>query len=279
MFRVGSLLQAVAALLFLVSSIAFALSAGASPDTGPGAPGIRFPGETFALEPPDAAVSVWHRQQEMLAAQNRDAHPAPELARPQGYALRLLLGAVWIAVLLLAAGAVRGVAAGDATASLRPVAGRLALVAALVCGAAWPWVAQVTRLGGFLVVAGMAGFAVLAALAITAGTGPARPWQPRGSLGFFAGWALVGVYSSLAAILVQDLGLSVALATLVGAGLLLGTAVEIQLRLGSVVAFSLAIMWAMIAFAAQSIGSDITVTLTAIAAVAGLAAVMVQVLS
>lgn len=212
------------------------------------------------------------------------AGPAPGMARPTGIALRSLLAGVWVAVALhavrcLLAETSRRTAPRTRTLSLREnrVAEHLPFVIALLAAAAWPWVAeQQGRIAGLALSALMVAASLWHSLS--------RRYRGhnitlRGGADVFAGWAMVGLYASFAAILVSDLGMSAALAAVVSTLLMVASAAEVQLRLGGSVGFSFAVIWALIGTAANAMQTELTVATSAIIAIAALVAVLVRVMS
>lgn len=222
-----------------------------------------------------------------FATQPLFGSPYPLVAQPESAALWVLLGAVWLAmgghllriVILEHESRKDAAQPGDGRevpSTLERPTDQVILSAALVAAAIWPWLADASSVMGLL---GAAVMAVLAILAALGDTRHRRAHPPRNSVGLFAGWAVVALYASFAGLVVGDLGLSSALAIIVSVLLLLATAIEVQLRLGPRVGFSLAIICAMIGFASQSLGVDLTATLVAIVAITAIATVMVRVLS
>ncbi|MRX50020.1 hypothetical protein GI374_06055 [Paracoccus sp. S-4012] len=273
MRRVALALMLTATVAFLVSSVTFALSGGPQ--------GVML---SLAGDLPFASgARGWPDLPALLPVPPPDPSPPPALARPSGKALQLLLVLVWAAVLFHAIRAsfrVRAAALGirqqERSGTPDRPAEMLAMAGALTGAAAWPWIADRSAIAGMLAAGATSAFSILAALG---DAGPAPEVPRRTSVGIFAGWTVVSLYASFAAVLTGQLGVSATLAAVIAVGFLLVTAINVQFRLGPMIGFSLAIMWAMIGIAAQSVGADLSVTLAAVAAIAGLAAVMVRVMS
>ena len=242
----------LASLAFLASSMLYAFAPGA---------GLRTMAPLLHLDPAGEVANA----------------PLLAMARPEGGALRLLLGCVWLALSANAGRALASLHAPPGTPT-PPLAAPGPAIVALLAGAAWPWAAQFSGRGAALaLVMVMAGGAIWAAIKRRQRRAPGPAFT--GSVEFFAGWATVALYSSFAALLILDLGVSPALAAVVSVLLLMATAVEVQLRLGNTVAYSFAVIWALIGIAAGTMQTDLTIATAAIVAIAALVAVLVRVLS
>lgn len=200
------------------------------------------------------------------------------MARPEGGALKLLLACVWLAVTISAVRTMATLRAPAGTPAAAPRAAPVTASVALLAAALWPWAAELAGRGAaFGLVLVMAAAAIWAAIKRRQRRAPGPAFT--GTLEFFAGWATVALYSSFAALLILDLGVSPALAAVVSILLLMGTSVEVQLRLGNTVAYGFAVIWALIGIAAGAMQSELTVATAAIVAIAALVAVIVRVLS
>lgn len=280
MLRAQKLLVVVATLLFLASSIAFAVA-------GLREAATRTPSVedfSFSIPFPDWAHSLPGFE---LRPQTPFGHGIAVLAAPDSPALWVLLIAVWIAAASYAirlAGELARPHARVATVGTHHPShhhrwlpgGCVALSLALIGAAIWPWLARPWPLIG---LPGAAAVAVLAILAVLPPVHKRGHVLPDSSIGLFAGWSMVALYACFAQLVAIDLGVSSTLAAIVAIILLLFSAIEVQLRIGAQVAFSLAVICALIGFASQAIGSDLSVAVTAIVAIAAMAAVMVRVLS
>lgn len=203
-------------------------------------------------------------------------------ADPPASALKLLLGVVWLGML---AHAIRTVlrfrsdrAAGGRHRALHARDHRLVehgpLILSLLAAAAWPWVTQAAPVPGFLLAVAMAAGAIGAALR---GDRDGAGMRHRLSVGVYAGWAVAAMFTAFAGLLTQQLGVSPSLSSLVAIVLLAATAVEAQLRLGAVIGFTVAVVWALIGLAADAMQQDATVATAAVIAIAAMSTVLVRV--
>lgn len=203
-------------------------------------------------------------------------------ADPSTTALKLLLGAVWLAMLTHA---VRSVlrfradrAAGGRHRALhardhRPVE-HGPLILSLLAAAAWPWATEAAPVAGFLLALAMAAGALGAVLR---GDRDGVATRHRLSVGLYAGWAVAAMFAAFAALLTHRLGVSSSLSSLVAIVLLAATAVEAQLRLGAAIGFTVAVVWALIGVAADAMQQDVTVATAAVVAIAAMSTVLVRV--
>lgn len=141
-------------------------------------------------------------------------------------------------------------------------------------GAAWPWVLNPAPLTG-LALAGLSVLLLTRGIVRHAG-GTA---QAHGDLpvAFVAGWLLVAASSALGMYLHLRMGMGLESAILAG---LLVTALlgaRVQLKMDGGASFSLAIIWAMIGFAAATAGTSITIATACVLGISALAVVLVRV--
>lgn len=206
----------------------------------------------------------------------------PALADPSASALKLLLVIVWVAMLAHAVRSVRRFrsdqAAGGRHRALHARDHRLVehgpLILSLLAAAAWPWVTEVAPVAGFLLALAMAAGAIGAALR---GDRDGAGTRHRLTVGLYAGWALTAMFAAFGGLLSQQLGVSSSLSSLVAIVLLAGAAIEAQLRLGAVIGFTIAVVWALIGVAAGAMQHDATVATAAVIAIAAMTTVLVRV--
>lgn len=266
MRRFTLLLLVLAVGAFIGSGLGFALHHHSPPPVLAPAPVPMFGGMPWTAE-----VDVPHIGGDPTAF----ADPSPS-------ALKLLLLVVWLALLAHAARTVLRFrsdrAAGGRHRALHARDHRLVehgpLILSLLAGAAWPWVTQVAPVAGFLLAVAMAAGAIGAALR---GDRDGAGTRHRLSVGLYAGWAVTAMFAAFAGLLTDQLGVSSSLSSLVAIGLLAVTAVEAQLRLGAVIGFTIAVVWALIGVAADSMQQDATVATAAVVAIAAMSTVLVRV--
>ena len=257
MRRIPLLLLVLAAGAFVASGLGFALlhhDRATAPDAG--------------------SVALFGGLRWSIGAVANIGNDATALTDPSAAALKLLLLVVWIAVLAHVVRTVRRYrldrASGGRHRALHARDHRLVehgpLILSLLAAAAFPWVAQAQPLAGFLVAVAMAAGALGAVLS-----------GDRLTVGFYAGWAVTAMFASFASLLTLQLGVSGSLASLVAIVLLAATAIETQLRLGGVIGFAIAVVWALIGVAAESMQQDSAVATAAVIAIAALTTVLVRV--
>lgn len=265
MRRFTILLLVLAVGAFIGSSLAFALQ-DHSAATGAAPTGLAMFGGTF-----------WP-----VGARAPGGGDPTMFADPPASALKLLLALVWLAML---AHVVRTVlrfrsdrAAGGRHRALHARDHRLVehgpLILSLLAAAAWPWVTEVAPVAGFLLALAMAAGAIGAALR---GDRDGAGTRHRLTVGLYAGWAVAAMFTAFAGLLTHQLGVSHSLSSLVAIVLLAATAVEAQLRLGAVIGFTIAVVWALIGVAANAMQQDATVATAAVIAIAAMSTVLVRV--
>lgn len=254
MSRAGTSLLILATLAFIASSLGFAL---------------RMDAASVGIPPEDVRL--------MLAAPRFfDAAPARVdlsalFLHPQDMAMKTLLVMTWAA---LAYHALRCVLSPAPTPTPARQTGQAALIAALMLGAVWPWIAPAHPMPGFL----------LAALTLAGLLRAAMQDQPQGpdlerssALGFAAGWALLVWLSMLAALLQDGLDLSQPAAAVIAIMIGAIAAVSLQLRLGHRIGFSVALIWGLIGIAASTVTTDTTIATATVLAIAIIAVALVRV--
>lgn len=159
------------------------------------------------------------------------------------------------------------------------------LPAGLLVAALWPWVLNPAPLAG-LPLAALSCLLLVRGLSDTLGdtTPDADPVEPILRAGpapqltaFIAGWLLVAATSALGTFVHHRLGMGLERSVLVGLLLAALLGAWGQLRMERAVTFSLAIIWAMIGFAAAAAGASITIATACVLGIAALAVVLVRV--
>lgn len=148
------------------------------------------------------------------------------------------------------------------------------LAVGLLAGALWPWL-EISRPLTALVLAGiMATGLVVAALAGVRQEGRLRK---SAALCFVAGWATLAASAMLASLLQHDLGAPPLLAACLGLSLAAVLTVSVQLRLGRMISYSVAVIWGLIAIAAGAMLDNVGMATLAVLAIAVIAFPLVQV--
>lgn len=148
------------------------------------------------------------------------------------------------------------------------------LILGLLAGAVWPWL-ETSRPLAALVLAGiMAAGLVLAALAGVRQEGRLRKST---ALCFAAGWATLAASAMLVSLLEHGLGVPPLLAACLGLSLAAILTVSVQLRLGRVISYSVAVIWGLIAIIAGAMLGNAGVATLAVLAIAVIAFGLVQV--
>lgn len=145
---------------------------------------------------------------------------------------------------------------------------RLPLIAAMVLGAGWLWIAVQSPILATVVIFAMLGFSVWA-LAWT----PRREfWLARAPVGLFAGWLTAASFVSLGVVLagfgVLGSGRFAALVMIILAA---GAAVTVQIRLRPGGPYAFAVAWGLAGIAVANAGSHVDVMLLALVGAAVLA--------
>lgn len=196
---------------------------------------------------------------------------------PQRFALRLLQIVVWFAVLSYSLRAILRYQAQWGLLAHRHDHSLMEhgpLILSLLAAAAWPWVSQIGPLGGVLTAATMAGGALATVLT---GERDGRQRRQRSSLGFYAGWAVAAAMGTFGGFLTLVLGWAPGLSAFVGISLLTLATVLVQLRLGPAIAFTVAVLWALIGTTAAAMAENMMIAASAVMAIAALAALLVRV--
>lgn len=259
MSRTGAILLYPATLAFIASSVTFVLRPGSAPSPVP-----------------------YNEMVELLSPQPFYQHEALRrnlsemFLDPQDAGMLGLLVMVWAA---LTHHALRQLfeprhIGGSGEAGAGTDDAPAPLIAGLVLGAVWPWLAPLYPLPAFILSSAMlAGF--LAAAQKGVRTGPRI--ERSSSLGFVAGWALLVCLSAFAVMVQDRLGVPQSIAAAVA--ILIGTAatVGVQLQLGKRIGFSVAVIWGLIGIAAGTVASDATIATATVLAISVIAVALVRV--
>lgn len=145
----------------------------------------------------------------------------------------------------------------------------------LMLGAAWPWAVNPAPAVGLALAA-------LSVMLLAGGmTRDGRTSTPAAGgdlpIAFVTGWLLVAGSSALGTYLHLRLGFGLERAMLTGLLLTALLGAWLQLKMDSGASFSLAIIWAMIGFAAATAGSSITIATACVLGISALAVVLVRV--
>lgn len=147
------------------------------------------------------------------------------------------------------------------------------LIVALVCAGLWPWIAQDNATAGFVVALTMMIGGLTACL-----RGQRLGWQLRrpAAISLFAGWATAVAYASFAGLLSERIALPQPMTAVVALLLCAATGIAVQFRLGHHIAYSVALIWALIGIAAATMGEQPQIATAAIVAVAAMAGILVR---
>jgi small basic protein len=139
---------------------------------------------------------------------------------------------------------------------------------ALICGAVWPWMVASDALPVVLGALFMMGATVIAAVR-------ARK-QLRPAIGFLAGWSTAICVAAVAAWIATELNLSMpmAAALMILPGAMIGTAA--QDSIGQSIAYSAALIWAFFAIAVTTMGTSPITALAAIFGITAMAIVLIR---
>lgn len=142
----------------------------------------------------------------------------------------------------------------------------------LVCATASPWVMNEIPILGILLTG-------LACLLVVRGI-DSYPATPRGiglfPIAFLAGWLLMAACASVG-LLFYYMGLGLERSILLGLLIAALAAVRLQLRIDRFPSFSLAVIWAMIGLAGETVGLSITIATACVLGISALAVVVVRV--
>lgn len=256
MERLGNLIHLIVSAAFVLSGLAFVLSAQDMP-------------QLASLDPPDAAMlSLAPILDTPMPGAAIEGVSLPQVfLHPDNLVMWALLLAIWAAVMLDALGEWLEVEQTTGPRPRQPIplsAGpgvRWPLAAGLALTAAWPWlIDDVPVLAAAAAVAG----AVALYLASVNGAGLRRP-----TIGFLAGWSLCLAAVVLASLIGVWLDMSLAQAAILAILPAAGFGIAAQLRLGRRIGFSVAVIWAFCGLALTTMGVS---PMTAIAAILGIAA-------
>ncbi|NHF73701.1 hypothetical protein [Paracoccus xiamenensis] len=189
--------------------------------------------------------------------------------RPEHPAMWIMLCALWLILLAFAL-----IEAWPH--KLRPdlkLPDLLLLIAALVCGTLWPWISVWAPLLGFLLCVAM----LLALIAAGRRTDSDGRLAREPVLGVFAGWATVLTFAAFASFLSDAMPIPVELATLAGAILSCSAAIAIQLRLPRNPAYTVTVMFTLLATAATMIETNPPIAVIAVLSMASLTFLLVRV--
>lgn len=204
------------------------------------------------------------------------------VTQPSNPVLWALLAAVILAAVLHAARPRRG--AEPARLPAMQIGG-------LLLAAAWPWVLNPAPLAGLALAALSCGLLIAGLIANGQPTrdgwrgleedAAAPPARPPGvgdlPMGFIAGWVLMAATSAVGMYVHHHFGLGVERSVLLGLlpAALLGA--WGQLAMNRPVSFALALIWAMIGFAAATAGASIVIATACVLGISALAVVLVRV--
>jgi hypothetical protein len=143
----------------------------------------------------------------------------------------------------------------------------------LLAGAFWPWL-ELHQPVAALALAGL----MLVALLRAALAGLRHDGRGRSSatLAFAAGWATLAGMAMLASVLQYRLGAPPLLAAAISLMLATLLSVNIQLRLGRTISYSIAVIWGLIAIAAGAMLASIGLAAMTVLAIAVIAVALVQ---
>ena len=266
MARSGTVLLTLSVLVFIASSLAYALwpHAGLLPPEPPN--------PWSGLRPVSAPID-----------------PVQLFLKPESLAMSALLGMIWAALAYhvlriwierhrLAHGRNQAATTAETRkhdpAPQDPVSEQLPLLVGLLTGATWPWLISAAPVATLLLALLMSLGFLLAAL---------RGWRlgqvikRSSTLGFVAGWALLLGLSVFAVFVRDRLQVSSAAATTVAVLVGAVAAVSVQLRLGQRIGFSVALIWGLIGIAAGTVGDDAAVATATVVAIAMVAVAVVRV--
>ncbi|MDO5611647.1 MAG: hypothetical protein Q4G14_00200 [Paracoccus sp. (in: a-proteobacteria)] len=147
------------------------------------------------------------------------------------------------------------------------------LAAALIAGAALPWVMLHHPLAGLALAVTML-FAALSA--VIRGQRNGRRIRQSIAVGLFAGWATVAGYAALAAFTAGQLGISPDTATMTALLLCAGTGVTVQWQIGGSASYSVGMIWALIGIATVTISTVPVIAIGAILGITAMTAVLVR---
>ncbi|MDO5705453.1 MAG: hypothetical protein Q4G49_10340 [Paracoccus sp. (in: a-proteobacteria)] len=150
------------------------------------------------------------------------------------------------------------------------------LTAALIAGAAWPWVTVNHPVSGLVLAVVM----LIAALgAVIRGQRDGRRIRQSLAVGLFAGWATVAGYTALAGFTTAHLGIGGDLAGLTALLLCAGTGATVQWMIRGTGSYSVGMIWALIGIAAATMTTAPTIAIGAILGITAMTAVLVRAVS
>lgn len=243
MRRAATILMCIMALAFVASGLAFATSATPAQD---------LPWQIAALTDQPAPNGL-----------------ATIYLRPEHPAMWLMLGGLWLAVIIFAA---RRFWPNEDRPDL-DLADLSLLTGAFAAGALWPWIAIGAPLLGFL----------LCVLMLVAVIASARRINSDGRLGrhpligLLAGWTTVVTFAAFSSFLTARMPLPIELTALVGAVLTCTAAIATQMRIPSNPAYTITVMFALLATAATMIETNPPLSVIAVLSMAALTFLLVRV--
>ncbi|TKW65343.1 MAG: hypothetical protein DI616_15520 [Paracoccus denitrificans] len=189
--------------------------------------------------------------------------------RPQQPAMWLLLIGLWLSLILFVA---RRLWPSDTRPDL-DLADLVLLISGLAAGAIWPWVAIGAPLAGFLLSVLML-MALIAAARRTFSDGrlARHPF-----LGILAGWTTVVTFAAFGSFLTDITPIPVEVTTLVVAVLTCAAAIAIQIRIPHNAAYTITVMFALLATAATTIETNPPIAVIAVLSMAALTFLLVRV--
>ena len=294
MERISAIFASLAVMLFIISSLMFAVS----PQTAP----MALPMTAASTQLAAMTSLVMPGLTDAPAVGTLDLHSL--FLRPDNAILWILLIAVWVALAAHALGVLQRQRltdrAGAAAERARPVASGLAadepgpptaheiaaqhrvdnapsehapLTLALIIGAIWPWIIRDHPALGFVMAMAMLSLALTSAIRGQRDGNLIRRVQ---SVGMFTGWATAVTYAAFATLLNNHLGISAVAATVAAMLLCAVAGVTIQLRLSGIFSYSVAIIWSLVGLALATMSSDATIAMVAIIGISAMAIVLVR---
>ncbi|MTH76518.1 hypothetical protein [Paracoccus aestuariivivens] len=228
----------------------------------------------YALRPVAAAMvpAADYTSGPLIEIQIQFLDLAGQFIQPRVLAMSGLLTVTWLALgyhAIRQFGAeqldrVRGEGLGD----------NAVLIAGLLAGASWPWLRDEHPMPSFLLCLLMlAGFlgAALRNMRL------AGEFRNSAALGFAAGWATLVTCALFATLLQSELGAPMTLATGVAILIAALASVNVQLRIGQTISFSIAVIWGMIGLAAGAVTAEAALAMMAVLAIAVIAVALVRV--
>lgn len=248
MTRLGTTLQMMASVIFVIAGVAYAIW-GSDPIIIDAAGGLGPLTQALNVQPDRTVLSI------------------PQIyLNPQNPIVWALLGTIWLMVLLDGFGQFIDPSDGPEIRADRPRVWPLS-TAAMACASVWPLMLD----RPLLLTATTALGAICATLGARYAAGRHRP-----AIGFFAGWATALTSAALAGLASERFGLPVqavsALAILPAAAI----GMAAQTWIGPSIGYSTALIWAFCGLAVTTMGSDPVIALAAILGITAMATVLVR---